>query len=418
VPGEDGWFYGLTDRGPNADAPDGRKSEMVLDFVPQVGVFHLVNGEMRRVDTITLWGPQALGGENYSGLPPHDTPEIIDDVNATNASGVITPVPRDANGYDSEGLAVLPDGTFLVSDEYGPYITHFDKHGYEIGRLTPRAQLTGLQDRGVIRKVRHHQADLARHRRNPEGHRQHHGHVGAPARGRCPIGWACSFGCIGRSGESGFASIASQSTPKRASAPRKSRKAAPRPLSRFRTNAQVSPGDSGSGPPSGDSSRPCSNSLRACPSDRASFGSRELPKSSAITASTNRSSQPTISAGITATSARPGRSWRVRAPPAERQTTRFAGEPRHRAHPTSTNTVSHRGDDVAPALDVRLVDAVSRRQSGSGCGGRGIEVGQEPTDREPRARRLLDRLRERHQHREPRGALAVDRHRATVRTSR
>ena len=137
VPGKDGWFYGLTDRGPNADAPDGRKSEMVLDFVPQVGVFHLVNGEMRRVDTITLKGPKALGGHDYSGLPPHDTPEVIDDVNATNASGTIVPVPRDAYGYDSEGIAVLPDGTFWVSDEYGPYITHFDKKGYEIGRLTP-----------------------------------------------------------------------------------------------------------------------------------------------------------------------------------------------------------------------------------------------------------------------------------------
>jgi hypothetical protein len=137
VPGKDGWFYGLTDRGPNADAPDGRKSEMVLDFVPQVGVFHLVGGQMRRVDTITLKGPEALGGHDYSGLPPHDTPEIIDDVNATNTTGVITPVPRDPNGYDSEGLAVMPDGTFWVSDEYGPYITHFDRKGYEIGRLTP-----------------------------------------------------------------------------------------------------------------------------------------------------------------------------------------------------------------------------------------------------------------------------------------
>ena len=31
----------------------------------------------------------------------------------------------------------MPDGTFWVSDEYGPYVTHFDAGGYEIGRLTP-----------------------------------------------------------------------------------------------------------------------------------------------------------------------------------------------------------------------------------------------------------------------------------------
>ena len=79
---------------------------------------------------------------NYSGRPPHDTSEVIDDVAATNATlsgGVVTPVPvaKDPNGYDSEGLVALPDGTFWVSDEYGPYITHFDANGFELGRLTP-----------------------------------------------------------------------------------------------------------------------------------------------------------------------------------------------------------------------------------------------------------------------------------------
>ena len=35
-------------------------------------------------------------------------------------------LPKDPNGYDSEGLVALKDGTFWVSDEYGPFITHFD----------------------------------------------------------------------------------------------------------------------------------------------------------------------------------------------------------------------------------------------------------------------------------------------------
>ncbi|HEX4017002.1 MAG TPA: esterase-like activity of phytase family protein [Frankiaceae bacterium] len=66
---------------------------------------------------------------------------MIDDVNATNATlakGAVTPVPvaKDPYGYDSEGLVALPDGTFWVSDEYGPYITHFDANGFELGRLT------------------------------------------------------------------------------------------------------------------------------------------------------------------------------------------------------------------------------------------------------------------------------------------
>jgi Esterase-like activity of phytase len=53
--------------------------------------------------------------------------------------GKVTPQPvaKDPYGYDSEGLVALPDGTFWVSDEYGPYITHFDQWGHALRRLSP-----------------------------------------------------------------------------------------------------------------------------------------------------------------------------------------------------------------------------------------------------------------------------------------
>ncbi|MGQ4516737.1 esterase-like activity of phytase family protein [Streptomyces sp. DW26H14] len=138
VPGRPGYFFGLTDRGPNADAPDGNKSEMVTGFTPEIGEFKLVGGKAELVRKVTLKGPKSLGGTRYSGRPPHDTNEVIDDVAATNAhGGTPTPVAEDPDGYDSEGLVALPDGTFWVSDEYGPYVTHFDANGYELGRLTP-----------------------------------------------------------------------------------------------------------------------------------------------------------------------------------------------------------------------------------------------------------------------------------------
>ncbi|MFH1725620.1 MAG: esterase-like activity of phytase family protein [Elusimicrobiota bacterium] len=38
---------------------------------------------------------------------------------------------------DSEGLAIAPDGTLYVADEYGPYVYHFDRDGRMIGRLDP-----------------------------------------------------------------------------------------------------------------------------------------------------------------------------------------------------------------------------------------------------------------------------------------
>ncbi len=46
-------------------------------------------------------------------------------------------LPKDPNGYDSEGLVALKDGTFWVSDEYGPFITHFAANGRAISRLSP-----------------------------------------------------------------------------------------------------------------------------------------------------------------------------------------------------------------------------------------------------------------------------------------
>lgn len=164
VPGRTDRFYGLTDRGPNADAPDGNKSEMLTDFTPQLGEFKLHKGKAQLIRTITLKGPKSLGGVRYSGRPPHDTSEVIDDVDATNAAGG-TPVPveRDPYGYDSEGLVALPDGTFWVSDEYGPYLTHFDANGYELGRLTPYKD---SQDNKFHRILGYLPAELANRSKN------------------------------------------------------------------------------------------------------------------------------------------------------------------------------------------------------------------------------------------------------------
>ena len=43
----------------------------------------------------------------------------------------------DDDGMDSEGLVALPDGTFWISDEYGPHIAHHDADGTEVGRVNP-----------------------------------------------------------------------------------------------------------------------------------------------------------------------------------------------------------------------------------------------------------------------------------------
>jgi hypothetical protein len=129
VPGSPDEVYGLTDRGPNVFLPDGTVVEPLPAFQPAIGKFRLQNGAATLEQTIPL---ADSNGAPYSGR-----------VNAQNPRGQRildldgTPLPTDPNGYDPEGLVAMPDGTFWVSDEYGPFITHFDAAGRQIGRLSP-----------------------------------------------------------------------------------------------------------------------------------------------------------------------------------------------------------------------------------------------------------------------------------------
>ncbi|WP_018637794.1 esterase-like activity of phytase family protein [Parafrankia elaeagni] len=129
VPGSRDEFYGLTDRGPNVDGPNGVKIEPLPAFTPAIGRFRLVDGRATLLRTIPL---RAADGTPYNGRVSTEasTGETILDINGN----VLT---ADPNGYDPEGLVALRDGTFWVSDEYGPYITHFDRHGRAIERLSP-----------------------------------------------------------------------------------------------------------------------------------------------------------------------------------------------------------------------------------------------------------------------------------------
>ena len=48
---------------------------------------------------------------------------------------VTNPIKTDINGLDPEGLAALKDGSFWISDEYGPHLVHYDGNGVEINRI-------------------------------------------------------------------------------------------------------------------------------------------------------------------------------------------------------------------------------------------------------------------------------------------
>ncbi|GAA3542638.1 hypothetical protein GCM10022222_27900 [Amycolatopsis ultiminotia] len=129
VPGSRTEFYGLTDRDPNVDAPDGAKVEPIPSFTPAVGKFRLVGGKAVLEKRIPL---RAADGSPYNGQVSTvaDTGEKIVGLDGK-------PLPASPNGYDPEGLVALRDGTFWASDEYGPFITHFRTDGRAIERLSP-----------------------------------------------------------------------------------------------------------------------------------------------------------------------------------------------------------------------------------------------------------------------------------------
>lgn len=128
-PGSETIFYGVTDRGPNVDGPNGSKIEPLPTFTPSIGEFALLHDRAILLRTIPL---RAANGTAYNGQvnSQASTGETI-----TDLSGNV--LPASPYGYDPEGLAVMRDGTFWVSDEYGPFITHFDRWGRQIERLSP-----------------------------------------------------------------------------------------------------------------------------------------------------------------------------------------------------------------------------------------------------------------------------------------
>jgi hypothetical protein len=130
-PGHPGYFYGLEDRGPNVTAPDGNLVVPVPTYDPSIGLFQMVGNDAVLIRKIPLTGPQ---GQPYSGLIPANraTP---DEGKVADVNGNL--LANDPNGYDSEGLVAMSDGSFWVSDEYGPYITHFDQWGHQLQRLSP-----------------------------------------------------------------------------------------------------------------------------------------------------------------------------------------------------------------------------------------------------------------------------------------
>lgn len=102
-------FYLLTDRGPNFDLPGNDKKGFACpDFAPSIAQVQIEGANIKINKVIAL-----------------------QDANNHPMTG------RAEGGIDPEGLVVLADHTFWVSDEYGPFLMHFDENGKLLKKIGP-----------------------------------------------------------------------------------------------------------------------------------------------------------------------------------------------------------------------------------------------------------------------------------------
>ena len=145
-------FYALTDRGPNADytgSLGAGKMFPVPDYTPRIGLFEILpSGAIRQLQSILLKRPDAkliTGLPNPAGLgATNEIPYLADGSVARQDlskpyDAQTNPFLLDTYGLDPEGLVAMKDGSFWVSDEYGPHIVHYSAQGIELGRINPFA---------------------------------------------------------------------------------------------------------------------------------------------------------------------------------------------------------------------------------------------------------------------------------------
>lgn len=137
-------FYAISDRGPNADAPQykigGNISDAKIfpcpDFTLGIAVITLKGNEAVVTSAIEL---KDMKGKNITGLPLK--PGLVGATNEAALDMNLNNIGYDDNGLDTEGIAVDKDGNFWVCDEYGPFIAKFAPDGTQLAKYAPASGL-------------------------------------------------------------------------------------------------------------------------------------------------------------------------------------------------------------------------------------------------------------------------------------
>jgi len=138
-PTKKGEFYAITDRGPNVAYSNGIKI-LVPNFTPTIMHFRInAEGNIEVIKYIKLKNPS---GQPITGLP---NPVGMGSTGETAYAADGSVLGTDNYGLDSESIVAAADGTFWVSDEYGPHIVHYSAEGVELERISPIGVNTGTR---------------------------------------------------------------------------------------------------------------------------------------------------------------------------------------------------------------------------------------------------------------------------------
>lgn len=142
-----GTIWAITDRGPNIDCAEagdltggdaaamcaGDESGKIFpvpEFDPTIYALEIAGGKIAVKSEIPLKGTDGAKLSGLSiGLTQNPTEPAFDKNGA--------PIAQTPNGFDSESIVALADGSFWISDEYGPSIAHVAADGTVLDRLVP-----------------------------------------------------------------------------------------------------------------------------------------------------------------------------------------------------------------------------------------------------------------------------------------
>jgi len=146
-----GTLYGLPDRGFGDGLQDykPRFQELTIDITPYSGAGPAPQNQVvfKLKDTVLLqYRDGYRDGTNFTGFDPD--PAITaypfsfkGDITFPGITTTPASLGDGRRSIDAEGIVKMRNGTFFISDEYGPIIYRFDRKGLLLGTITPPAGL-------------------------------------------------------------------------------------------------------------------------------------------------------------------------------------------------------------------------------------------------------------------------------------